>query len=206
MSKAQGTPGEHGDPRLGRHRQDVSVEQPLHWPGCSAVRRTAFWPRRSRARRRARSSAASSCGLAEAAVEPKKLAELAQPRWAGDRTVPAASVSCGEMVRHLHRLRVSTLDSFFVEMAQSFGLELGLPPGWAIADEIADQSIRTEAIRTVLQDESTQRRGPLDAPADQGRSLALGKRADRLAGEGFVRCLHGGTARGVEVAAPPEAA
>ena len=93
--------------------------------------------------------------LAEAALKPKKLAELA-------RHVDGPAIDRGrclgmlrEMIRHLHRLRVSTLDSFFVQIAQSFSLELGLPPGWEIAEEIADQALRGEAIRVVLQNEST---------------------------------------------------
>ena len=143
--------------------------------------------------------------LAEAALKPKKLAELAQhvDGPAIDRARCLGMLR--EMIRHLHRLRVSTLDSFFVQIAQSFSLELGLPPGWEIAEEIADQALRAEAIRTVLQNESTAGRRPPDAPADQGRGLALGERADRLAREGLVRHLHRGPGRGMEVAAPPEA-
>ncbi|MEE3220271.1 MAG: UvrD-helicase domain-containing protein, partial [Planctomycetota bacterium] len=33
------------------------------------------------------------------------------------------------LTRSLHRLRISTLDSFFSQVAGTFGLELGLPPG-----------------------------------------------------------------------------
>jgi len=94
--------------------------------------------------------------LAEAALNPKKLAELA--RHVEGLVLDRAGClgMLREMIRHLHRLRVSTLDSFFVQIAQSFSLELGLPPGWAIAEEIADQMLRAEAIRMVLQTESTQ--------------------------------------------------
>ncbi len=94
--------------------------------------------------------------LAEAALTPKKMAELA-------RHVDGVSLDRGQclamlrqMLRNLHRLRVGTLDSFFVQIAQSFGLELGFPTGWAIVDEIQDEEIRGEAVRTVLQNESTQ--------------------------------------------------
>ena len=120
--------------------------------------------------------------LAEAALEPKKLAELA--RHVDGPAIDRARClgMLREMIRHLHRLRVSTLDSFFVQIAQSFSLELGLPPGWAIAEEIADQALRAEAIRTVLQSEVDPGRRAPDAPADQGRGRALGERADRLAG------------------------
>jgi len=94
--------------------------------------------------------------LAEAALKPQKLAELARhvEGPAIDRARCLGMLR--EMIRHLHRLRVSTLDSFFVQIAQSFSLELGLPPGWAIAEEIADQALRAKAIRSVLKSESTQ--------------------------------------------------
>ena len=87
---------------------------------------------------------------------PEKLAELAQ-HVDGPKIDRAGCLGMlREMVRHLHRLRVSTLDSFFVQIAQSFSLELGLPPGWVIAEEIADQALRGEAVRSVLRSESTQ--------------------------------------------------
>jgi ATP-dependent exoDNAse (exonuclease V) beta subunit len=54
------------------------------------------------------------------------------------------------LVRGLHRLRVGTLDSFFVQMAGHFSLELGLPPGWSIIDELDDATLRGEAIRRLF--------------------------------------------------------
>jgi ATP-dependent exoDNAse (exonuclease V) beta subunit len=93
--------------------------------------------------------------LADAALDPRKLAELA--RHVGGEQLDRAR--CLEvlqaMVRQLHRLRVSTLDSFFIQIARSFGLELGLPPGWEITDEITDLGLRREAVRAVLHDEAT---------------------------------------------------
>ena len=94
--------------------------------------------------------------LAEAALEPKKLTELARHVEGVSLDRDRCRGLLREMVRHLHRLRVCTLDSFFVQIAQSFGLELGFPPGWAIADEIQDAAIRAEAIRAVLKREKTE--------------------------------------------------
>jgi ATP-dependent exoDNAse (exonuclease V) beta subunit len=93
--------------------------------------------------------------IAEAASQPAKLAQLA-----ADLQDPALDrAQClgmlGALVRRLHRIRVSTLDSFFIQMARAFGLELGLPPGWQIVDEIDDAGLRDEAIRAVLRDEAT---------------------------------------------------
>lgn len=59
-----------------------------------------------------------------------------------------------KVIRRLHRLRIGTLDSFFVQLAGMFGLELGLPPGWRIGEELDDRRIRAEAIQSVLQSET----------------------------------------------------
>ena len=93
--------------------------------------------------------------LAEAALDREKLAELSQQ--IGDVLIDSGRcrrVLC-DVVRQMHRLRVGTLDSFFMQIAQSFSLELGLPPGWQIADDIIDQGLQGAAIRGVLRDQST---------------------------------------------------
>lgn len=59
------------------------------------------------------------------------------------------------LLRQLHRLRVGTLDSFFLQMARSFGLELGLPPAWQIVDDLEADLLREEAVRSVLHAEAT---------------------------------------------------
>ncbi len=53
-------------------------------------------------------------------------------------------------IRHMHCLRIGTLDSFFVQIAGSFALELGLPLGWRIAESLEDQALRQEAVANVL--------------------------------------------------------
>jgi ATP-dependent exoDNAse (exonuclease V) beta subunit len=93
--------------------------------------------------------------LAEAALDPCKLAELGEQIGHAPLDAACCRRMLGQMVHHMHRLRVGTLDSFFVEIARNFSLELGLPPGWEIADDIVDQELRAAAIRRVLQDRST---------------------------------------------------
>ena len=93
--------------------------------------------------------------LAEAALDAGKLSQLAQ--HTGDATLDqerCLAILRG-MVHGLHRIRVSTLDSFFIQVARSFSLELGLLPGWRIVDAPVDRRIRDEAIRAVLDKEST---------------------------------------------------
>ncbi|HEX5447207.1 MAG TPA: UvrD-helicase domain-containing protein, partial [Pirellulales bacterium] len=88
--------------------------------------------------------------LAEAAHEDEKCQLLGGFLGDGGLTRPRCAELLESLVRNLHRLRISTLDAFFAQIATSFGLELGLPPGWRIIEETADQRLRTEAIQAVL--------------------------------------------------------
>src|SRR4051794_1369127 len=87
--------------------------------------------------------------LAVATTDTAKRAELSKKI---DK--PLSAEKCRElfitMVRRLHVLRVGTLDSHFLQVATSFGHELGLPPGWSICDELADWLLRDEAIELLL--------------------------------------------------------
>lgn len=94
--------------------------------------------------------------LAEAAVDDQTCRELAG-------YIRDASLSQGRalellegLVQNLHRLRISTLDSFFSQIAASLSLELGLPPGWRIVEPSADERLRTEAIHAVLAESDAQ--------------------------------------------------
>src|SRR5262249_19775592 len=53
-------------------------------------------------------------------------------------------------VWRINALRVGTLDSYFLQIAMSFGQELGLPPGWSICEEQMDALLRDEAIELLL--------------------------------------------------------
>jgi ATP-dependent exoDNAse (exonuclease V) beta subunit len=52
---------------------------------------------------------------------------------------------------NLHRFRVSTLDSFYSQLAKSFSLELQLPPGWRLADPYAETQLRDLAIQRLFE-------------------------------------------------------
>ncbi|MDF1838609.1 MAG: UvrD-helicase domain-containing protein, partial [Planctomycetota bacterium] len=54
------------------------------------------------------------------------------------------------LARAMHRFQVRTLDAHAIHLARLFESELGLPPGWAIADEIADEDLRDEALTVAL--------------------------------------------------------
>jgi ATP-dependent exoDNAse (exonuclease V) beta subunit len=87
--------------------------------------------------------------LAEAAREPKKLAELA--RQVG-RALTAGEVEAllAHLTRHLAEMRVRTLDAFFVHLARLFALELGLPSEWSIADDAEVKRLEREAVARTL--------------------------------------------------------
>ena len=88
--------------------------------------------------------------LAAAAIdtdECQRLAEFLAPAVVDQQR---AQQLLTDVTKQLHRLRVSTLDSFFQQVARSLTLELGLPPGWAIIDEHVAAELRQQAIDAVL--------------------------------------------------------
>ena len=67
---------------------------------------------------------------------------------------PLAATILHQLLGNLHRLEVSTLDSFFNRVAKAFSLEIGLPPTWDIVDEQKIALLEDESIQQVLQDDS----------------------------------------------------
>ena len=96
--------------------------------------------------------------LAEASLEPHRCDDLAQFVQSDGSTNDLDQERCQQLLeqllRELHRVRIGTLDSFFVQIARSFSLELGLPANWQIVDEFEDSRLREEAIEVVLRENS----------------------------------------------------
>ena len=95
--------------------------------------------------------------LAEAAIDNKASQQLQS--LIGEETAAGLDRNrCAELLRqvlqNLHRLQISTLDSFFGQLAGSMSLELGLPPGWRIVDELEDARLRDAAIARMLNSNS----------------------------------------------------
>jgi len=88
--------------------------------------------------------------LADAALDDRQHSALANAVGRPKLPRHASLDLLTGLVRHLHRVRVSTLDSFFSRIAGSFALELGLPAGWRLLDEIEDDQLRARAIELVL--------------------------------------------------------
>ncbi len=52
-----------------------------------------------------------------------------------------------KVVRSLNRLRICTLDAFFMQLASGYAFELGLPPSWTIVEDVDNDAILSSAIR-----------------------------------------------------------
>lgn len=50
------------------------------------------------------------------------------------------------LLRGMDKIRIGTIDSFFAQLARSCALDLGLAPGWRIADEAESELLRSEAV------------------------------------------------------------
>jgi ATP-dependent helicase/nuclease subunit A len=88
--------------------------------------------------------------LAEAASSERKLEELARFTGESAWSREACLETLQATMQSLHRLRVSTLDSLFAQIARSFGLELGFPFGWQIVEDLFDARLRSRAVDAVL--------------------------------------------------------
>ena len=93
--------------------------------------------------------------LADASARPRRSSRSSLAHIEGPPLDCGRCLGLLENTPPLHRLRISTLDSFFIEIAQSFGLELGFPTGWAITEDLDDAAIRDEAVRLLLEKEDT---------------------------------------------------
>jgi ATP-dependent helicase/nuclease subunit A len=90
--------------------------------------------------------------LAEGASDSEKARELGRDAHANLGDTEACRRVLARLLADLHRLNVGTLDAFFVRVAQNFFQELGLTPGWTIADQAAEERLRTEAVQAALSD------------------------------------------------------
>jgi ATP-dependent exoDNAse (exonuclease V) beta subunit len=56
-----------------------------------------------------------------------------------------------QLTANLHRINVSTLDAFFVQLAGAYSLEIGLPVGWRILEAADEDRLRDLAINQMLE-------------------------------------------------------
>jgi ATP-dependent helicase/nuclease subunit A len=88
--------------------------------------------------------------LADGALEESVCTELRSLLAAPELTRDACLMHLTELLSRLYRLRISTLDSFFIQIAQSQSFELGLPAQWRIVDELADERMRDDALQLLF--------------------------------------------------------
>jgi ATP-dependent exoDNAse (exonuclease V) beta subunit len=105
----------------------------------------------------------------QATALSEQLSEL--PNAPGVRDSEGWRVLLLTTARELHAFDIGTLDSWFQRTARAFGHDLGLPPGWSIAEDTLLADARADVLDAVL------------AEGDRGQALQL------------VREVHGGEAR-----------
>ncbi len=88
--------------------------------------------------------------LSEAAEQPESLEELTLHL----SPMPLDQATCRRLLvrlcGRLHRLRVSTLDSFYSQLAQSFAVELQLPPAWTLVDPSQEGRLQRLAVERMV--------------------------------------------------------
>lgn len=91
--------------------------------------------------------------LSEATLDDAKLRALRQDLALPALTRRDAGAALRRLVLHEHRLNICTLDSFFHGIAAAFGLEIGLQPGWSVADTFAVERILEEGVKRLCDKE-----------------------------------------------------
>lgn len=97
--------------------------------------------------------------LGNAALSPENAAALSAQLYDGDANVLSQErlrSLAVEVVRSLHRLRICTLDAFFMQIAGGFAFEIGLPPGWRIVEDVDDARLLRQAIQASFAHSQTQ--------------------------------------------------
>ena len=93
--------------------------------------------------------------LSDAALSDTAAAQLSHEiEWNLSRSQAATILQ--NLLANLHRLEISTLDSFFNRVAKAFSLELGLPPYWDIVEQQQIEQLWDEAIEKVLRGDAVE--------------------------------------------------
>ena len=112
--------------------------------------------------------------LARAASDPQETGRLGEAIGDTDLQPARWREVLGEIVDALQQLRVSTLDSYFNQVATSFALELRLPVSWQMIDDIQTAELKREAVRRVV---------------NQGNQTVLRRLVNLMAGSDAARSV-----------------
>ncbi len=90
--------------------------------------------------------------LADAADEanPESLRALSRQVGIPNLRREACVALLRRLIGQIHRLRVSTLDSLFSQLARALPFELALPPAWRLTDEIEEAWLTERAVEEVI--------------------------------------------------------
>ncbi len=88
--------------------------------------------------------------LAQGCLDEARRLELAEHLPGVDTSAAACLAALRRVTRSIHRLRIGTLDSFFAQIARTFSLEMGLPPGWTPLDPVMESQVQLQAIGQML--------------------------------------------------------
>ncbi|MCX6967821.1 MAG: UvrD-helicase domain-containing protein [Verrucomicrobia bacterium] len=82
------------------------------------------------------------------------LSEADCSRLAASTDLPLTQAICGRVLRHiaarLDQLTISTMDSFFGQIAKAFSAELGMAPGWQMAVNEAEAEVQRATVYSLL--------------------------------------------------------
>lgn len=88
--------------------------------------------------------------LSAAARDSQHLESLRSQTGIATTTSAECRMLLHRLVRDIHRLRICTLDSLFSQFARAFPLELRLPSGWRLSDEVEEVWIRRRSLERML--------------------------------------------------------
>ncbi len=88
--------------------------------------------------------------LAHACIDESNRVELSKHIAGVDTSAAACLAALRRVAGQLHRFRVSTLDSFFAQIARTFSLEMMLPPGWSALDPVQEPVMQMQAVQEML--------------------------------------------------------
>ncbi|MEZ6134295.1 MAG: UvrD-helicase domain-containing protein [Pirellulaceae bacterium] len=88
--------------------------------------------------------------LAKGCLDADARHEMAAHLPGVDTSAAACLAALRAVTASIHRLRISTLDSFFAQVARTFSLEMGLPPGWNAMDPLAEPVMQMQAVSQML--------------------------------------------------------
>lgn len=95
--------------------------------------------------------------LSNATLDPRKARQLGHELGLPKLTEHDAGAALRKLVLHEHRLNISTLDSFFHGIAAAFGLEIGLQPGWSVADTFGIERLLEDGVKRFCSDAESDR-------------------------------------------------